>query len=147
MWFDFSEPVDGFNIPSLSTVGGRLTDLSGGAGLSASGRYFTATFIADVGIDLVGSITVSGTYLDLVGNQGSEATISFPINTIPQHLNFGDAPTAAQSVRRIIRLHWRKAALVIRSVDYSWLRRLMDRRTVRRPRMPVAVRAMTVCSF
>jgi hypothetical protein len=74
--FEFSDNVMGFDASDLTAVGGTLSDLAG------SGKSYTATFTANDGVALTGSVTVGTGYTDTAGNPGTSGSDNVPIDTL-----------------------------------------------------------------
>ncbi len=75
----FTESITGFDAGTDLTVSGGV--LSAGS-FNASTDIWTATFTANDGIMGTGSVSLTGTYTDLVGNSGSGGSDSIAINTL-----------------------------------------------------------------
>jgi len=74
--FTFTENIAGFDASDLTLVSGTII------GFSGSGSSYSATFIADDGIDTTGSITVdAGSYTDVAGNTGASGSDTVDIDT------------------------------------------------------------------
>ena len=75
----FTESITGFDAGTDLTVSGGV--LSAGS-FNASTDIWTATFTANDGIMGTGSVSLTGTYTDQVGNSGSGGSDSIAINTL-----------------------------------------------------------------
>jgi len=75
--FEFSEPVEGFDLADVSVFGGSLTSL-----LQIAPDSFIAEFMADDHVQITGSATVDGTYADRAGNSGSRGADNVTIDTL-----------------------------------------------------------------
>jgi Ca2+-binding RTX toxin-like protein len=64
--FEFSEPVEGFDLTDVSVSGGVVDTL-----VEVDSDSFTAVFTADDDLSADGSVTVDGLYADRAGNAGS----------------------------------------------------------------------------
>ena len=75
--FVFSEAVTGFELDDVSFTGGTLSNFSG------SGSSYSATFTANDGVDITGTVSVAaGTYTNLSGGNGGAGSDSVAIDTL-----------------------------------------------------------------
>ncbi|MFN6051682.1 MAG: Ig-like domain-containing protein, partial [Planctomycetia bacterium] len=99
--FTFSEVVTGFSSSIITVTNGTITNP-----VASSSTVYTATFTPTLGIKADGTIAVSNNYFDLVGNQGTAATLNPPIaiNTVQTPLVTGGSssvPGGASTVSLI----------------------------------------------
>ncbi|NLF73821.1 MAG: hypothetical protein GX575_32830, partial [Candidatus Anammoximicrobium sp.] len=75
--FTFSEAVTGFTADDVTAVGGTLS------GFSGSGTSYSATFTANDGIQMTGSVTVAAdSYTDVPSNLGAAGSDTVAIDTL-----------------------------------------------------------------
>jgi Ca2+-binding RTX toxin-like protein len=87
--FTFSEAPTGFNNTDLTVVGGTLSSVTQDLILDATGKTYTATFMASDGFIGVGSVSVTGgSYSDAVGNVGGAASDVVSIDTLADPNDF-----------------------------------------------------------
>ncbi len=75
--FEFSEAVTGFDVLDVSVSGGVLSDF-----MAVDGDSFAATFTANDGVAVTGSVSVGTDYTDLAGNSGTAGSDTVSINTL-----------------------------------------------------------------
>jgi Ca2+-binding RTX toxin-like protein len=76
--FEFSEDVVGFTSADVSVSGGTLSNFS-----TVDGNSYTATFTANGGVDLAGSVSIgASSYTDAAGNNGSGGSDTVTIDTL-----------------------------------------------------------------
>ncbi|MBI1312831.1 hypothetical protein GC176_16195, partial [bacterium] len=74
--FEFSEPVSGFVLGDVTVSGGTLSGFT-----QIDGNSYTATFTADDGVEMTGSVSVGSVYSDVSGNPGTGDSETVTIDT------------------------------------------------------------------
>ena len=87
--FVFLEDVSGFTIDDLTPSGGTLSGFT-----TTDAKNYSATFTSNLGFNGFGSVTVGTDYTDLAGNSGTTGSDTVMITS---NVDFGDAPSTAQS--------------------------------------------------